>query len=73
MRPSEIELKPRLLSIAHAARYISVSRAQFYKAWLPKVRTIHDGSRHLVDRESLDRLIDEMLDRTQPGHRPPPS
>ena len=69
MRPSEIELKPRLLSIQHAARYVSVSRSEFYRTWLSKVRTVHSGSRHLVDRESLDRLVDEMLSDREPLQR----
>lgn len=61
------EMKPRLLSIQHAARYVSVSRATFYRDWLPKVRSIkRQGddrrARRYIDRESLDRLIDEMLD-----------
>ena len=60
-------MKPRLLSIQHAARYVSVSRATFYKTWLPKVRSVkmpghEQRAQRLVDRESLDRLIDEMLE-----------
>ena len=55
------QLRPRLLSIGDACRYASVSRSEFYKTWLPRLRTVHAGKRHLVDRVSLDRLIDDLL------------
>jgi hypothetical protein len=54
-------VQPRLLSINDACRYAAVSRSEFYKTWLPQLRSILAGKRRLIDRESLDRLIDEIL------------
>jgi hypothetical protein len=54
-------VQPRLLTIGDACRYAAISRSEFYKTWLRHLRTVHAGKRHLVDRESLDRRIDEML------------
>jgi hypothetical protein len=44
-----------------AARYAGVSRSTFYQSWLPKLRSAHVGKRRLVDRQSLDELIDQLL------------
>jgi hypothetical protein len=55
------QLRPRLLTIDVACKYAAVSRSEFYKTWLPRLRTVHAGKRHLVDRASLDQLIDELF------------
>jgi predicted DNA-binding transcriptional regulator AlpA len=52
---------PRLLSINDACRYAGVSRSEFYKTWLPRLKSAHFGKRHMIDRASLDQLIDQTF------------
>jgi hypothetical protein len=51
----------RLVSIADSCRYAGVGRSKFYDDFLPRLRTIKLGRRRLVDLDSLDQLIDELL------------
>jgi len=53
--------RPRLLTIDAACRYSGVSRTTLYKSWIPRLRTLHIGKKHLIDRASLDALIDELF------------
>jgi hypothetical protein len=51
-------LKPALVSIADACRYLGdISRAKLYADLLPHLDTVHIGSRHFVVVKSMDRLI----------------
>lgn len=68
------ELKPILASIPDACKYIGgVSRAKLYADLLPRLDTVHIGSRHFIVVASLDRLI-QTLNTTPPqstNKRPP--
>jgi len=51
-------LKPRLVSIPNACRYMGdVSRAKFYADILPHLETVHFGTRHFIVVQSMDRFI----------------
>jgi hypothetical protein len=54
-------LRPRLISIDDGYRYVGVGRSKFYDDFLPRLKTVRVGRRNLIDLESLDRLIDELL------------
>jgi hypothetical protein len=56
------QLKPALVSIADAQRYLGgVSRTQLYVAYLPRLETVKLGNRRMVTMASLDRLIADCL------------
>ena len=56
-------LKPALASIRDACTYLgSVSRAKFYADILPKLDTVHLGTRHFVVVASMDRFIATRLE-----------
>jgi hypothetical protein len=55
------QLRPRLVSLDEAARYAGVGRSKFYDDYVDRVKTLKLGHRKLVDLDSLDALIDEML------------
>ena len=57
-------LRPRLISIDEGYRYAGVGRSKFYTDFLPKLRTVQVGRRNLIELESLDQLIDELLTGT---------
>jgi hypothetical protein len=51
-------LKPALASINDSCKYVGgVSRATFYKDFLPLLETVRFNGRHFVVVDSLDRLI----------------
>jgi hypothetical protein len=54
------QLQPRLLSVADACRYVSVSRSEFYETWMPKLQCRRAGKRRLIERDSLDQVISEL-------------
>jgi hypothetical protein len=55
------QLRPRLLTINESCRYAAVGRSKFYEDLLPRVKTVRLGRRNLIELESLDRLIDELI------------
>jgi hypothetical protein len=60
-------LKPALASIPAACKYMGdVSRAKFYSDILPKLETVHVGTRHLVLVSSMDALISNLLEKDSP-------
>src|SRR6516165_6032916 len=60
-------LKPALASIRAACKYMGdVSRAKFYSDILPKLETVHVGTRHLIVVSSMDRLIAKLLEKQCP-------
>ena len=63
--PTVDPLKPGLMSIADACRYLSISRAKFYADILPRLDSVPIGSRNLIVSISLDRYIRE---HTRNGH-----
>jgi hypothetical protein len=56
------QLRPRLVSLDEAAQYSGVGRTKFYDDFVDRVRTIKVGHRKLVDLDSLDALIDRLLE-----------
>jgi hypothetical protein len=56
------QLRPRLVSLDEAATYAGVGRSKFYDDFVDRVRTIKVGHRKLVDLDSLDALIDKLLE-----------
>lgn len=54
-------LRPRLISIDDSCCYVGCGRSKFYNDFLPRLRTVKFGRRNLVDIDSLDQLIDELL------------
>jgi hypothetical protein len=54
-------LRPRLISLDDACNYTGVGRSKFYDDYVDRVRTVKIGHRKLVDLDSLDALIDELL------------
>jgi len=71
-RPARPAIDPRLLDVAHAARYLSVSpwtiRSPEWAGILPRVRIPlavgRDLRKLLFDRADLDRLIEGWKERT---------
>jgi hypothetical protein len=57
----EEEIRPRLVSIVEACRYLGVSRTTFYQDLLRRVKTVRLGRRNLVELRSLDDLADELI------------
>src|SRR6516225_2906986 len=56
-------LTPALASISTACKYLGdVSRSKFYVDLLPRLETVHIGSRHFVVVASMDRLIASLRD-----------
>jgi hypothetical protein len=54
-------LKPALASIPDACKYMGdVSRSKFYADLLPRLETVHIGTRHFVVVASMDRLIENL-------------
>jgi hypothetical protein len=65
--PRTDALKPALASIRAACKYMGdVSRAKFYSDILPKLETVHVGTRHLIVVSSMDRLITKLLEKQCP-------
>jgi hypothetical protein len=63
--PRTEALKPALASIRAACTYMgNLSRSTFYSEILPKLETVHVGTRHLIVVSSMDRLIARMLDKS---------
>ena len=60
---------PRCLSLQMAREYLSVGRRAFELDWLPNLTTIRSGTRTLVDRMELDKLIDMKLSAQRPSAR----
>jgi hypothetical protein len=59
--PAASALKPALASIPDACKYMGdVSRSKFYADLLPRLETVHIGSRHFVVVASMDRLIENL-------------
>jgi hypothetical protein len=54
-------LRPRLISIYDGCNYANVGKTKFYKYFVPRVKTVKLGTRTLIDLESLDALIDELM------------
>lgn len=52
--------QPRLISVAAACTYASVSRSEFYENWLPRLRSRRAGKRRLIELADLNRLIDDL-------------
>jgi hypothetical protein len=52
-----------------AREYLSVGRRAFELDWLPNLTTIRSGTRTLVDRMELDKLIDMKLSAQRPSAR----
>jgi hypothetical protein len=51
-------LKPALASIRDACKYLGgLSRAKFYADILPKLESVHFGTRRFVVISSMDRFI----------------
>ena len=49
--------EPRCMSLSEARRYLGVGRRSFHAEWRPHLILITSGTRKLVDRLELDRLI----------------
>ena len=60
---------PRCLSLQMARVYLSVGRRTFESDWLPNLKTCRAGTRTLVDRMELDKLIDMKLSAQRPSAR----
>ena len=57
-------LRRALASIPNSCKYMGgVSRAKFYSDILPKLETVHLGTRHLVVVSSMDRLIATLTNK----------
>jgi hypothetical protein len=60
MRPSSINLTPRLLSREEAAHYCGVCATTFTARVFPHVAAVRIGSRLLWDMRALDQWIDTL-------------
>lgn len=58
--PSDEQIRPRIVSVEDAARYASVSRAQFYAFFMPRVRSVKMGRRRGIELSSLDEVLDQL-------------
>jgi hypothetical protein len=54
------KLRPRLIPIADGYHYAGVGRSTFYTRFLPRVKSVRVGRRHLIELDSLDLLIDDL-------------
>ena len=70
------ELRPRYVTIDSSCAYMAVGRSKFYKEFLPRVRTLRIGKRNLVELDSLDALIDNLVsyqEAPEPPHEQRPA
>jgi predicted HTH domain antitoxin len=58
--PRGEQIRPRIVSVEDAARYASVSRAQFYAFFMRRVRSVKIGRRRGIELSSLDEVLDEL-------------
>lgn len=53
-------LRPRFVSIDDACSYAAVGRSKFIDDFLPRLRTMRIGRRHLIELSSLNELLDQL-------------
>jgi hypothetical protein len=63
---AERQMRPALVPIAAAADHLGVGRSTLYTL-LPDLESIKIGKRRLVTMESLDRLVERLIERQRAG------
>lgn len=59
---TQLDISPRLLSIAQAVAYTSESRATLYKEWkMGNLEFVKMGGSTRIKRSELDRYIDAKM------------